>query len=259
MPRATLRRRLIGASLSWFLFDVYSYGLSVYSAVIVGWIYDGHISIAKDAWINVLSAAAGLPGVFLSVRFLERTNGDLGRLQAAGFATAAAAFCAFAALWGFAPTATLFMGYVGLRAAINFGASVSTFVAPALLFPTPLRASCNGLASAIGKLGGLIGTFALVPIVDLSTPALVFFLLAFVAAAGLATTLLLLGDTFNTHYNENFLLLKRHFTLEDDGIAAGDGLLDNNNNNHKHQPPDELSRLLATDHDEEVPAASLIM
>jgi len=40
-----------------------------------------------------------------------------------------------------------------------FGPGAMTFVIPAEIFPTSIRASCHGLSAAGGKLGAFIGTF----------------------------------------------------------------------------------------------------
>uniref|UniRef100_A0A2P2LZ65 Inorganic phosphate transporter 1-11-like n=1 Tax=Rhizophora mucronata TaxID=61149 RepID=A0A2P2LZ65_RHIMU len=41
----------------------------------------------------------------------------------------------------------------------NFGPNATTFIIPAELFPTRLRATCHGLSAAAGKLGAVVGTF----------------------------------------------------------------------------------------------------
>ena len=236
----SLQRRLVGACLAWFLFDVYAYGVTVDSPVMVDWIFGDNMTIARDAWFQVLCCVAGVPAVAGSIWLLS-IDGDVGRLEAVGFATATAAFCAFAAAWlADVPEFGLFTLFVALRGAVVFGVAVATFVAPALLFPTPIRASCNGIASAAGKFGGLLGTFALLPVADtLGTPAL-FFLLAFVAAVGVLVTFLLLDAAFLPHHQDldSLLLLSDSSVL----LSPASSL-----SKHPSAPPDELSHLLRRD------------
>ena len=52
----------------------------------------------------------------------------------------------------------LFFGYVLLTFALNWGVNVSTFVLPAMCFPAHIRSSFNGLSSAGGKIGAVIGS-----------------------------------------------------------------------------------------------------
>mmetsp|Transcript_22379 Transcript_22379/g.28966 ORF Transcript_22379/g.28966 Transcript_22379/m.28966 type:complete len:508 (-) Transcript_22379:198-1721(-) len=203
MPTA-LRYRLIGASLSWFLFDLYAYGVTVYSADIAEWIFNGNLSISENAWYNALGSAVGLGPVLASIYLLSATKGDVGRLQTLGFSTAAAFFCATGAAW-LAGTSSngLAIIFLALRAAIVFGTAVTTFIAPASLFPPRLRASCNGVAAAIGKVGGLVGTYGFILVADATGAPALFFILAFVATMGVFVTIFLLPCAFGPADDEN--------------------------------------------------------
>mmetsp|Transcript_8934 Transcript_8934/g.28357 ORF Transcript_8934/g.28357 Transcript_8934/m.28357 type:complete len:510 (+) Transcript_8934:38-1567(+) len=193
----TLRSRLVGASVAWFLYDLYAYGVSVYSADIAQWIFGGHLAVSQDAWFNALCSAVAVPSVAASIAILALF--DLGTLQVLGFATAAAASSAFAVAWlSRLRPALLALVFVLLRSAIVFGCAVSTFVAPVLLFPPHCRAACSGLAAAAGKLGAFLGTFALLPLADFTSPAFLFFLLAVLAALGVPVTLAFLDATFRS-------------------------------------------------------------
>lgn len=52
----------------------------------------------------------------------------------------------------------------------NFGPNVTTFVLPAEVFPTRHRAKAHGIASASGKLGAIIATFAFNALADVGGP-----------------------------------------------------------------------------------------
>ena len=64
---------------------------------------------------------------------------------------------------------------------MNMGPNATTFILPAELFPTKLRASAHGLATSSAKFGATIGIFIL-PIVkdEIGLPAALISLSAFV-------------------------------------------------------------------------------
>lgn len=40
----------------------------------------------------------------------------------------------------------------------NFGANTTTYIIPAIVFPTAERGTCHGISAACGKLGAILGT-----------------------------------------------------------------------------------------------------
>ena len=188
---------LVGCCVSWMLFDVYSYGVSVYSPVILEWIFGDSEALSLDCWENLLCSVVGFPAVALTIYVLQDAyDGDVARVQTIGFTLSAGAFVFLSIAWLLAaPKVALFVLYVLLRAVTVFGVAVTTFVMPAVLFPARIRSSCNGAAAASGKLGALVGTYAAMPIADISTIAL-FLCFGVIALFGAAATSSLLQPSF---------------------------------------------------------------
>eukprot|EP01048_Picozoa_sp_COSAG05_P014553 COSAG05_NODE_1661_length_4320_cov_5.356415_3_plen_123_part_00 len=83
-------------------------------------------------------------------------------------------------------SSVLFVELILLTIALNFGPNVSTFVLPALAFPTAIRATFHGLSAGSGKVGAVVGTFIYEPIADTyGIPAVMWLqcVLCFVGAA----------------------------------------------------------------------------
>jgi hypothetical protein len=55
----------------------------------------------------------------------------------------------------------VFLGFALFNFTVNAGPNATTFLLPAELFPTSLRASGHGLAAASGKIGAAVGLFVL--------------------------------------------------------------------------------------------------
>ena len=201
--QASTQRALLGCCGCWMFFDVYSYGVSVYSPVILEWIFGDSEALSLDCWENLLCSVVGFPAVALTIYALQHAyGGDVARVQTLGFTAAAGSFVFLSVAWLLgAPKVALFVLYVLLRAVIVFGVAVTTFVMPAVLFPRRIRSTCNGAAAATGKLGALVGTYAAMPIADVSTVAL-FLGFGLVALAGGALTSALLQPDFDKRDGE---------------------------------------------------------
>ena len=88
-------------------------------------------------------------------------------------------------------TAAIFGAFVLFNLAMNAGPNATTFAMASALFPTALRASANGFAAAVAKLGATLSVF-LLPIIkaDFGVPA-VLVLMAAVSLLGAAITAVL--------------------------------------------------------------------
>jgi MFS family permease len=110
-------------------------------------------------------------------------------LQRAGFFGAALglALLGVAAMSG-NPMWLVIVGFALFNLMINAGPNSTTFLVPAEIYPTRLRATGHGFAAAAGKFGAALGVFVL-PILqaDVGTAAMVF-AMAGVGLAGLAIT-----------------------------------------------------------------------
>jgi MFS family permease len=188
-----LLRWLIGASLSWLLFDFVYYGNTISSPVIVK-LAAPHASLTGQiGYALAIFAVAAVPGYLLAAAAIDK----IGRrpLQALGFAMMTAAFVC---LWLIPGATTTLLPFLLLFGATyffaEFGPNTTTFVYPAEIFPVRVRTTSHGIAAAAGKTGAFIGTYtltALLPAIGLSkTSALV----AGVSVLGLLATLTLLPE-----------------------------------------------------------------
>ena len=51
------------------------------------------------------------------------------------------------------PVMLMFFAFIGFNLCLNIGPNATTFMLPAELFPTRLRASAHGIATSIGRMG----------------------------------------------------------------------------------------------------------
>jgi len=163
------RQNLLLASLPWFLQDIATYGIGIFTPTIIGALAFAdepsfivrQIASAKGAAIVDLFLIAGF---LLAVILVER----VGRipLQIAGFLgmTAGLLILAGSGIGTFAPnftTALVFLGFFTFNLMMNAGPNATTFLLAGEVFPTTIRATGAGIAGAIAKAGAVLGTFAL--------------------------------------------------------------------------------------------------
>jgi MFS family permease len=203
-------RRLAGTCLSWMLFDIYAYGVTLYTPEIMEEVFGSSDTIAEDYWQNVLAVLTTVPASILSVYCLAGVVSTAGtaraestrlpawlqrgvssrRLQALGFLLAAASLLltGLAISADFGATA-IFCVFLGAKFFSMFGVPTTTFVIPNELFPQHVRASCNGLSAAAGKVGAFSGSFIFPYIYDDLGIAYIFYFSAVIALCGVACTL----------------------------------------------------------------------
>ncbi|BCP54220.1 MFS transporter [Kaistia sp. 32K] len=167
------RRRTWLACVPWFLMDIASYGIGLFTPMLLADLHFG--SARSGAVLADFSEIGGssLIDIFLLVGFLAAfwvipRYGHL-RPQVYGFLGMTAGMLVLvAALWAGGPAhpsvAVIFAGFILFNLAMNVGPHSTTFALPAELFPTQLRGAGSGFASASAKVGAALGAF-LLPIV----------------------------------------------------------------------------------------------
>lgn len=201
------RRRTILASVPWFLMDVATYGVGLFTPLILqgmlfarGGTHDDNLagsfmernllSVETTAFVSLFLLA----GFGLNLLLVERA-GRL-RLQAVGFAGMAAGLLLLAAgEWGAGPQGSLPMplvlgGFVLFNLLMNAGPNATTFILPAELYPTRLRATGHGFAASCGKAGAALGSVALPVGVARMGTATTLALVAGACALGMLVTML---------------------------------------------------------------------
>ena len=178
-------RRTILTAGAWFIMDIGFYGVHFFLPMILA-----AFAFAPHAnFINRISSATHgavlvdiflIIGIFLAIQLVEKWGRI--KLQALGFIGMAVG------LFVIAPTplfhdhgphfAILLIGFIIFNVSVNMGPNPITYLLPAEMFPTHLRATGHGFAAGCAKAGAAVGGLVL--------PALAFVI-------GLPATLLILG------------------------------------------------------------------
>lgn len=164
-----LRRNTLFASLPWFLQDIATYGIGIFTPMIISTLAYAQ---ERDFLTREMAAAQGaaLVDLFLIVGFLIAVGliERVGRvwLQIVGFVGMALGLTILAAanvvpLNDPTHLILVFVGFFTFNLLMNAGPNSTTFLLSGEVFPTSIRASGAGLAAAIAKAGAVLGTFAL--------------------------------------------------------------------------------------------------
>lgn len=162
-----LRRTLL-ATVPWSLMDITLYGVGMFTPTILAALsLVGHGNFRSTDLAS--SEGTALLDIFLLIGFglniwLVERLGRI-RLQALGFMGMAVGLLllSLSAFQHHEPRrmALVLSGFAIFNLMVNAGPNGTTYLLPAELFPTELRASGHGLAAAAGKLGAVVGIFFL--------------------------------------------------------------------------------------------------
>ena len=163
------RRRTVLASVPWFLQDIATYGVGIFTPTILGALA---FSDSFGVTAQTLASAQGsalvdifLIGGFLLAVLLVKPLGPI-VLQIVGFLGMAVGLGLLAASAGLPTGSSTAMGLVfggfGLfNLLMNAGPNATTFLLSGAVFPAAIRASGAGLAAALAKAGAVLGTLGL--------------------------------------------------------------------------------------------------
>lgn len=183
-------RALILASLPWFLQDLGTYGIGIFTPTILGTIL-GHTNMREPNLAAVIHndmiAAKGaafldvllLIGIIFAVFLVDK----LGRtkLQIFGFLGCAAGLllAAFSTYMspGIGQTILIFAGFMVFNFMTNLGPNSMTYLIAGEVFPTKIRGTGAGFAASVAKIGAVTTAF-LFPILlsDIGTGILLYIL-----------------------------------------------------------------------------------
>lgn len=174
--RGQSRRATILASLPWFLQDLSTYGIGIFTPVIVATTL-GEAAGVEDTADQTVSAvvhssllgAEGavlidlflVIGVLAAIRYTDRFGSI--KMQVWGFIGCAVGL-AIAAMSQVVPhggleTALVFAGFILFQFMTNAGPNSQTYLISGEVFPTALRGSGAGFAAACGKFGAVLAAF----------------------------------------------------------------------------------------------------
>lgn len=194
------RARTVLVAVPWFLMDIATYGVGLFTPIIVGAIdvsgKRGGV-IARDfgdargsAAIDLFLLFGFLLGIWAVPRF-----GRI-RMQASGFASMALGMLllTIAVRLSNSPAGAghiplVFAGFILFNLLMNAGPNSTTFTLAPILFPTQLRATASGFAAGIAKIGATLGVFVLPILKGKFGVPTVLGMMATVSVLGLVVTL----------------------------------------------------------------------
>jgi len=191
------RARTVLVAAPWFLMDIATYGVGLFTPIILGAI---DISDQRGGAITHDLAAtrgSGAIDLFLLFGFLlgiwaVPKFGRI-RMQAIGFASMACAMLLLMIAVRLSNSSLhiplVFIGFILFNLLMNAGPNSTTFTLAPILFPTQLRATASGFAASVAKIGATFGVFVL-PILKgkFGVPAVLGMVVA-VSVLGLVVTL----------------------------------------------------------------------
>lgn len=184
-------RRTLFITLPWFMVDVMSYSFGIYAPLLLMELgLHGNVqSVIGNTLLDIVS----LVGTALLAFTVDR-NGRL-KAQIWGFLGDGfgLALIGVFALRGDPPLAILIAGLVFWQIANSYGPGNTCWLFPVELFPTDLRASAHGVATAVSRVGALAAVLLLPAIQDRIGNSGLMLLFAAVAIAG-ATLSAWLGE-----------------------------------------------------------------
>jgi MFS family permease len=184
-------RATILASVPWFLQDLGTYGIGIFTPTILAAAIGNkadHVRSVSDLILNDILAAKGaalitlllIVGIIFAVLLADRVGRI--KLQVLGFIGCAAGLllASFAGDFsGSEKTAVIFAGFMLFNFMTNLGPNAQTYLLAGEVFPTAIRGTGAGFAAAFGKIGAVATAF-LFPILlaGIGTGPLLYILVA---------------------------------------------------------------------------------
>ena len=192
------RARTVLVAVPWFLMDIATYGVGLFTPIILGAIeISGQRGglISRDlanargsAAIDLFLFFGFLLGIWAVPRF-----GRI-RMQAIGFVSMAVGMLILMTAVRLSNSnwhiPLVFAGFVLFNLLMNAGPNSTTFTLAPILFPTQLRATANGFAAGVAKLGATFGVFVLPILKGKFGVPVVLGMVAAVSIMGLVVTLI---------------------------------------------------------------------
>jgi len=166
-PRYWARTALV--TIPWFLMDIATYGVGLFTPVILGSIEISGRTRGLVAHDLALAEGSGIIDLFLLFGFLlgiwsVPRFGRI-RMQCIGFAGMAVGMLMLMAAVGLTNSGLhiplVFTGFIVFNLLMNAGPNSTTFTLAPILFPTQLRGTAGGFAAGVAKLGATFGVFLL--------------------------------------------------------------------------------------------------
>ena len=193
------RARTALVTIPWFLMDIATYGVGLFTPVILGAIEVSGTPRGLIAHDFALAKGSGAIDLFLLIGFLLGVwmVPRLGRIrmQAIGFLGMALGMLILLAAVGLTNSSLhiplVFAGFILFNLLMNAGPNSTTFTLAPILFPTQLRGTASGFAAGAAKLGATLGVFLLPIVKEKFGVPTVLGIVSAVSLLGLVVTLIL--------------------------------------------------------------------
>lgn len=209
--RRGMRRRTIFTAVPWFLMDIATYGVGIFTPTILAalalagsdatFLADDIASTEGTALLDIF-LIIGFIGAILLVDRVGRI-----RLQMAGFFMMAVALSLLALAEGLdgggdKHITLVLIGFALFNFFMNMGPNATTYALPAEVFPSEVRAAGHGFAAGAAKLGAAIGVFFFpILLTDIGTSALLL-IVAGACLVALVITKVFAIDTMGKSLND---------------------------------------------------------
>ncbi len=190
----------LGLCAAWFLMDIAYYGIGLFTPTILSALnIDGSGNFITKAG-EVLKSTLYLNsiiclGALCSIFIINKINNV--RLQAIGFLLSFIGLFMLAFSHSFSPmvnTSIVFTGFIMFNFFINAGPGITTYLLPAKIYPTDIRATGHGFASGCGKLGAFTGALMLPLLQEHFGIYITVCIISFALLAGYAVSTLIPAD-----------------------------------------------------------------
>jgi MFS family permease len=193
---AYLRSTLL-SSVPWFLMDIATYGVGLFTAVLLAQMHVVGEGLKLIPHVDALARGTGLIDLFLLLGFLIGlwAVAKFGRIQMQLIGFGGMVF-GMGVLWlstvlaggDAAHVGLVFIGFVVFNLFMNMGPNSTTYILPTELYPTQMRATGAGFAASVAKVGATLGVFTLPLIQSDLGVSTVLAMMAAVSLLGLLST-----------------------------------------------------------------------
>ncbi|HEY3659971.1 MAG TPA: MFS transporter, partial [Candidatus Udaeobacter sp.] len=193
------RARTALVTIPWFLMDIATYGVGLFTPTILGAIEISRRTGGLNAHDFGLAEGSAIIDLFLLIGFLLGVwlvprFGRI-RMQTIGFAGMALGMLVLVIAVGLTNSVLhiplVFAGFMLFNLLMNAGPNSTTFTLAPTLFPTQLRATAGGFAAGVAKLGATFGVFLLPILKQKFGVPIVLGIISAVSLLGLFATLIL--------------------------------------------------------------------
>jgi putative MFS transporter len=154
-------------SLPWMLMDVATYGVGLFTPVILGALHFGggtgpvaaDFADAQGSAVVDLFLLAGFLASLWAVPAFGRIPMQIGGFLGMAIGMSLLLFAAVANDGAHGHMGFIIAGFVLFNFSMNAGPNATTFTLAPALFPTAIRASASGFAAGAAKVGATFGTF----------------------------------------------------------------------------------------------------